>query len=171
MTTSETAAIEIASELPEHDAAVEALLDQAFAGAWRGKTCHALRAGRAPVRGASLVARTRRKLVGTVRFWQVRFGRGQDGLMLGPLAVDANARTGGIGARLVEEGLAFARRLGHRRVFLVGDAPYYARFGFSDGHTRKLALPGPVDAKRLLGLELVPGAFAGTAGLVQANAA
>ncbi len=163
--------IEIAAELPEHDPAVEGLLDQAFAGAWRGKTCHALRAGRAPVRGLSLVARTRRKLVGTVRFWHVRFGRSQDGLMLGPLAVDADARTGGIGARLVEEGLAFARRLGHRRVFLVGDAPYYGRFGFTADHTRTLALPGPVDAKRFLGLELVPGAFANTAGLVHAQAA
>ena len=163
--------IEISSELPEHDPAVEGLLDQAFAGAWRGKTCHALRAGRTPVRGLSLVARTRAKLVGTVRFWHVRFGRSHDGLMLGPLAVDANARAGGLGARLVEEGLAMVRKLGHRRVFLVGDATYYGRFGFTAVHTRKLALPGPVDAKRFLGLELVPGAFAGTAGLVQANAA
>jgi predicted N-acetyltransferase YhbS len=163
--------IQIAAELPEHDPAVEGVLDQAFAGAWRAKTCHALRAGRTPVRGLSLVARTRAKLVGTVRFWHVRFGRSQDGLMLGPLAVDANARAGGLGARLVEEGLAMARKLGHRRVFLVGDAPYYARFGFTAAHTRKLELPGPVDAKRFLGLELVPGAFAETAGLVQANAA
>jgi predicted N-acetyltransferase YhbS len=154
--------IEIAAELPEHDPAVEGLLDQAFAGAWRGKTCHRLRVGRSPVRGLSLVARTRAKLVGTVRFWHVRFGRSQDGLMLGPLAVDAQARASGLGARLVEEGLAMARKLGHRRVFLVGDAPYYAR---------KLALPGPVETKRFLGLELVPGAFAATAGLVQSQAA
>jgi predicted N-acetyltransferase YhbS len=123
------------------------------------------------VRGLSLVARTRRQLVGTVRFWHVRFGRSQDGLMLGPLAVDANARAVGLGARLVEEGLAMARKLGHRRVFLVGDAPYYSRFGFAAAHTSKLALPGPVETKRFLGLELVPGAFADAAGLVHAQAA
>jgi len=163
--------IEIAAELPEHDPAVEGLLDQAFAGAWRGKTCHRLRVGRSPVRGLSLVARTRAKLVGTVRFWHVRFGRSQDGLMLGPLAVDAQARASGLGARLVEEGLAMARKLGHRRVFLVGDAPYYARFGFTAEHTHKLALPGSVETTRFLGLELVPGAFAATAGLVQSQAA
>jgi predicted N-acetyltransferase YhbS len=163
--------IEIGAELPEHDPAVERLLDDSFAGAWRHKTCHALRAGRAPVRGASLVARTRRRIVGTVRFWTVSFGRGQDGLMLGPLAVDAKARTGGLGARLVEEGLAFARRMGHRRVFLVGDAPYYSRFGFSAAPMGGLSLPGPVDAARLLGLELTPGAFDGVRGRIQPLAA
>ncbi|MFN8701407.1 MAG: hypothetical protein ACK5X0_04725, partial [Rhodospirillales bacterium] len=72
--------IEIAAELPEHDPAVEGLLDQAFAGAWRGKTCHALRAGRAPVRGVRRGWRTRRKLGGTGRFWRVRVGGGQGGV-------------------------------------------------------------------------------------------
>jgi predicted N-acetyltransferase YhbS len=163
--------IRIETELPEHDPAVEALLDRAFGGAWRHKTCHRLRAGRAPARGPSLVARTRRRLVGTVRFWDMTFGRGQDGLMLGPLAVDADMRASGIGARLVEAGLAFARRVGHRRVFLVGDAAFYGRFGFDAAHTRRLTLPGPVDAERFLGLELAPGAFARSAGPVQALAA
>lgn len=163
--------IEIAAELPEHDPAVEQLLDRAFGEAWRHKTCQRLREGRSPLRGASLVARTRRRVLGTVRFWPVRFGRSQDGLMLGPLAVEGDARSGGLGARLVEEGLAFARRLGHKRVFLVGDAAYYARFGFSAAHTKKLGLPGPVEAKRFLGLELVPGAFSGVAGRVHATAA
>lgn len=163
--------MEIGVELPEHDPAVERLLDDSFDGAWRHKTCHALRAGRSPLRGASLIARTRRRIVGTVRFWQVSFGRGKDGLMLGPLAVDAEARSGGLGARLVEEGLAFARKLGHRRVFLVGDASYYGRFGFEARHTSRLALPGPVDRGRFLGLELVPGAYDGVDGPVQALAA
>jgi len=163
--------MEIGLELPEHDPAVEALLDDSFDGAWRHKTCHALRAGRSPLRGASLVARTRRRIVGTVRFWPVSFGRGKDGLMLGPLAVDTEARFGGLGARLVAEGLAFARKLGHRRVFLVGDAPYYGRFGFEARHTGRLTLPGPVDRKRFLGLELVAGAFDGVDGPVQALAA
>jgi len=163
--------IEISSELPEHDPAVENLLDRAFGESWRHKTCHRLRQGRAPLRGASLVARTRRRVLGTVRFWPVLFGRSQDGLMLGPLAVEGDARSGGLGARLVEEGLAFARRLGHKRVFLVGDAAYYARFGFAAAHAKKLELPGPVDATRFLGLELVPGAFADTSGRIQALAA
>jgi predicted N-acetyltransferase YhbS len=163
--------IEVGMELPEHDPAVEGLLDDSFDGAWRHKTCHALRTGRPPLRGASLVARTRRRIVGTVRFWPVSFGRDKDGLMLGPLAVDADARSGGLGARLVAEGLAFARKLGHRRVFLVGDASYYGRFGFEARHTGRLTLPGPVDRRRFLGLELVPGAFDDVDGPVQALAA
>ena len=34
------------------------------------------------------------------------------------------------GALLINESLAEARRLGWERVMLVGDAPYYSRFGF-----------------------------------------
>ena len=82
-----------------------------------------------------------------------------------------DARAGGLGARLVAEGLAFARKLGHSRVFLVGDAPYYGRFGFEARHTGRLTLPGPVDRKRFLGLELAPGAFDGVDGPIQALAA
>ena len=64
-----------------------------------------------------------------------------------------------------------ARVLGHDSILLVGDAPYYARFGFEVSHTRSLHLPGPVDRKRFLGLELTPGALDGAEGLVGAAGA
>ena len=54
-------------------------------------------------------------------------------------------------------------------VLLVGDAPYYARFGFAGALTTGLVLPGPVDRARFLGLELTPGALAGSKGLVTAT--
>ena len=38
-----------------------------------------------------------------------------------------------------------AARLGHRAVLLVGDAPYYDRFGFSAEKTGRLWLPGRPD--------------------------
>jgi len=52
----------------------------------------------------------------------------------------------------------------------VGDMPYYGRFGFVPVPRGHIVLPGPVDPARLLALELVPGALAGGAGLVQAKA-
>jgi predicted N-acetyltransferase YhbS len=58
---------------------------------------------------------------------------------------------------------------GHRAVLLVGDAPYYARFGFERRLTLGLDMPGPVEADRFLGLELEPGALAGARGRVVAT--
>ena len=63
-------------------------------------------------------------------------------LMLGPLAVDAEWRRFGVGARLMEEAITRASALGHRAIILVGDAPYYARFGFSRAHALGLEIAG-----------------------------
>ena len=59
-----------------------------------------------------------------------------------------------------------ARAGGHALVLLVGDAPYYARFGFDRVPAGVLALPGPVDPARVLWCELLDGAFARTSGIV-----
>lgn len=144
----------------------EALLDAAFGRAARlAKTCERLRDGRRPAEGLSLVATSGNVLVGTLRFWHVEAGD-RAALMLGPLAVSTAHRSAGIGRALIEHGLRRARKLGHEAVILVGDAPYYGRFGFSRAVTRGLILPGPVDEARFLGLELVPGALAGARGRV-----
>jgi len=156
----------IAHELPEDAAAVEGLLDEAFGPARRHKTCERLRDKRTPLRGLSLIAAAGGRLIGTVRLWPVLIGRTR-ALLLGPLAVDRRARRDGIGAGLMRESLARARKDGHDAVILVGDEPYYRQFGFLPDLTRRMLLPGPVDRKRFLGLELAPGALAGAGGLVQ----
>jgi hypothetical protein len=69
----------------------------------------------------------------------------------------------------MREGIARAADRGHEAIVLVGDAPYYARFGFAASLTERLALPGPVNRTRFLGLELVPGALANAEGLVVAT--
>jgi predicted N-acetyltransferase YhbS len=69
---------------------------------------------------------------------------------------------------LMTETLAKAKAQGHKLVLLVGDAPYYARVGFVQVPEGQLLLPGPTDPKRLLYLELVPGALADARGLVMA---
>ena len=168
--------IMIDAERPDDADAREALLDRAFGPARFRKTCQKLRAGRLPAQGLSLVARIVRRdrgegeLVGTVRLWHVMAG-GTPALMLGPLAVDDGLRTHGIGARLMEEAITRARAFGYEAILLVGDAPYYARFGFARRHTLALRMPGPVEAERFLGLELKPNALMAAKGLVRGTGA
>src|SRR5207245_11261620 len=105
------------------------------------------------------------RLVGTVRLWDVSAG-GRPALMLGPLAVDEASRKLGVGATLMDTALATAKARGHGAVILLGDAPYYARFGFSAEKTGELLLPGPFERERLLGLELREGALDEAWGMV-----
>jgi predicted N-acetyltransferase YhbS len=70
----------------------------------------------------------------------------------------------GCGIQMMERGLVDARKLGHRLVILVGDAPYYTRVGFGPVPQGRLTMPGPVDPSRLLYRELDIGAFTGIKG-------
>jgi predicted N-acetyltransferase YhbS len=160
--------IRIDDELPHEAAAREAMLDRAFGPARFVKTCERLREGRLPAQGLSFIARAGDMPVGTLRFWHVEAG-GVDALMLGPLAVDERLRAMGIGRTLMQVGLARAAELGHRAIILVGDEPYYARFGFSRQLCARLVLPGPVDQHRFLGCELLAGSLKGAEGLVRAS--
>lgn len=157
---------------PTDDAAVEQLLERAFGPGRHMKTAQRLRDGRRPADGLALVMRDDaapwgERIAGTLTFWNVSAGPGVPALMLGPLAVDPDYQSQGIGKVLVRRGLDQARRLGHAAVILVGDAPYYGRFGFTRDLTRDLMMPGPVDEARFLGLELQAGGLARAAGLVR----
>ena len=143
----------------------EALLDACFGDNRHQRTCQRLRDGRAPAEGLALSAVRQGRLVGTLRLWHVSAG-GVPALMLGPLAVDDTCRKLGVGAALMDHARAAARARGHRAVILLGDAPYYARFGFSAQKTGELSLPGPFERDRLLGLELSEGALGGAWGMI-----
>jgi predicted N-acetyltransferase YhbS len=162
--------IRIGDETPFDVAAREALLDAAFGRGRDAKTSARLRDGRLPADGLALVAKDRGALIGTLRCWHVRAG-GCDALLLGPLAVAESHRSLGIGARLMREALWRAAMFGHKAVLLVGDAPYYARFGFDAALTGRLDLPGPVDRARFLAFEIEDGALDGASGLVVATGA
>jgi predicted N-acetyltransferase YhbS len=148
----------------------EALLDEAFGPARFAKTSQRLRDGRLPAAGLALAADDADGLAGTLRCWNIDAG-GVGALLLGPLAVARSHRALGIGARLMNEALSRAATAGHRAVLLVGDAPYYERFGFKASFTQALDLPGPVDRARFLGLEIEAGALRGACGLVRATGA
>jgi len=168
--TSDAAPFAIHAEKASDAAAREALLDACFGDNRHMRTCQRLRDGRAPAEGLSLSAVAQGRLVGTVRLWHVSAG-GIPALMLGPLAVEASSRQLGVGAALMDHALAAAKARGHRAVILLGDAPYYIRFGFSAARSGQLALPGAFERDRLLGLELLEGALDGARGMIAASGA
>ena len=162
---SDAAPFAIRAERASDVAAREALLDACFGANRHTRTCQRLRDGRAPAEGLALSAVRQGRLVGTVRLWHVSAG-GIPALMLGPLAVEDSSRKLGVGAALMDHALAAATTRGHRAVILLGDAPYYARFGFSAAKTGELSLSGPFERDRLLGLELREGALDGAWGMI-----
>ncbi len=156
---------ELARDIPARDA----LLDRAFGEGRTRKSAERLREGRLPAEGLSFVAEQDGRLVGTVRLWHVCAGPDVPALLLGPLAVDTTRRGSGIGAALMHRANEAARALGHAAVLLVGDAPYYGRFGYSAEKTGGLWMPGPYERNRLLARELVPGALDNARGLIAAT--
>ena len=160
--------IALRQERPNDVEAREALLDEAFGNTRARKTSQRLRDGRLPAEGLSLIAADGRRVIGTARLWNVTCGGARPALLLGPVAVESSRRNRGIGAALVRRALREARRLGYGAIVLVGDAPYYSRFGFAAEKAAGLKLPGPFERHRLLALELIPGALDGADGLVRA---
>jgi hypothetical protein len=168
--TSSAAPYALRAERASDVVAREALLDACFGADRLKRTCQRLREARAPAEGLALSAVREGRLVGTVRLWHVSAG-GMPALLLGPLAVDDTCRKLGVGAALTIRALAMAKARGHRAVLLLGDAPYYGRFGFSGAKTGDLSLPGEFERDRLLGLELSAGALDGAWGMVVATGA
>jgi predicted N-acetyltransferase YhbS len=109
------------------------------------------------------------RIIAAVRFTKVGIGGIGGALLLGPLAVDPDFAGQGYGRALIAEALDAAKAAGVRLVVLVGDEPYYGRFGFKPVPPGQITLPGPVDPRRLLAAELAEGALAGSRGIVAAN--
>lgn len=162
-------ALVISAEQASDVAAREALLDRAMGPTRKRKASEKLRRGRRPAEGLAFAAKDADgRLLGTVRLWDVTAGAGgPPALLLGPLAVDPALKGGGVGSALMRRAVAEAGRRGHGAILLVGDAGYYARFGFTAAPTAALAMPGPFERARFLALELVPGALDGAAGVLQ----
>jgi len=158
--------MKIVSEVESHSVAVEKLVAEAFGPERFAKTVYRLRDGVEAEASLSLVAVDKGEVVGTLRFWPIEIEGGVPALLLGPLVTAPQRQGEGVGSRLMKAGLARAAEQGHRIVVLVGDEPYYRRFGFSHALARRLSLPGWVDPARFLARELVSGALAGIAGMI-----
>lgn len=155
-------------ERPEDGPEVEWLLDLAFAPGRGALSSYQLRQDVAPIADLCTVARDEYDvLAGAIRYWPVEIGdAGDPALLLGPIAVHPTRQGEGLGALLIGDTLNMARDLGWTRVLLIGDAPYYARFGFSRANTGRLTFPEPYNPERLLGLALAPHAFDKCLGMV-----
>jgi predicted N-acetyltransferase YhbS len=139
---------------------VEALFDLCFAPGREALSSYRLRDGLPPVRDLCLVARDELGIIGgAIRFWPVRVGR-HEALLLGPVAVHPTRQGEGLGGALIREGLRRAGAARWPRVLLVGDEPYYGRFGFS--RLEGVEMPPPTNPARVLG----HGDWAGVTGRV-----
>ena len=159
----------ILRETPHDSAEVEFLFDLAFAPGRTALSSYRLRDDVDPIADLCLVARDDYDvLAGAIRYWPVRVGEaGTPALLLGPVAVHPTRQGEGLGALLIDESLWRAVQRGWTRVILVGDEPYYRRFGFGRAPARDLAYPPPTNPDRLLARALVPGAFADVSGMVR----
>jgi predicted N-acetyltransferase YhbS len=148
---------------------VEALYDLCFAPGRTALSSYRLRDGVPTIAALCLLLRDEAGvLAAAIRFWPAKVA-GQDIFLLGPIAVHPTRQSEGLGALLITESLERARGLGAARVLLVGDAPYYGRFGFEK--LEGVVMPPPTNPDRVLGIELQDNAWAGVKGeVVRANA-
>ena len=155
----------IAREKPEDAYEVELLFDLAFAPGRAALSSYRLRGAAPPVAELCLCVRDDFDvIVGAIRYWAIRIGTptgDAPALLLGPVAVHPTRQGEGLASELIWESLDIARSLGWKRVLLVGDAPYYGRFGFNRA---EIELPPPTNPERVLAKALVEGGLDGIAG-------
>jgi predicted N-acetyltransferase YhbS len=141
---------------------VEALFDLCFAPGREALSSYRLRDGVSPVPELCLTARDDDGVLGgAIRFWPVRID-GNAALLLGPVAVHPTRQGEGLGRFLIEG--ALDRAEGWDRVMLVGDAPYYGKFGFEP--LPNVIMPPPTNPNRVLGRALSPNAWDDVSGPV-----
>jgi len=139
-------------------AAVEALLDAAFGPDRHGRTAYRVRAGLTTIDGMSFAKVEDGRLIGAIQCWPVQLDQDDGGVlplvMVGPVAVAPDRQGTGIGHALMARAIAAGDDAAP--LMLVGDAPYYQRFGFTAERTGGWRMPGPFDPARLLARGGVP---------------
>jgi len=146
----------VADDLPQ----IAALQRLAFGPGRFARTAYRVREGTPDISPFCLAVLHGKRLIAALRMTPVTIGGAGGVLLLGPLAVLPEFAGQGFGRRLVAEALEHARANGIALVVLVGDEPYYGRFGFKPVPAGSIVFPGPVDERRILAAELVEGALA-----------
>lgn len=141
--------VRIVRERSGDAAAVDALVLAAFGPGRFAKTAERLR--EAAALAAGFCAFEGERLIGSVRLWSITVGEARS-VFLGPIAVDASSRRGGLGAELVQACMEEAKAMKLDGVLLVGDPPYFSRFGFVAAPQAVFA--GPVDQRRVMWLPI-----------------
>jgi len=144
---------------------VEALYDTCFAPGRTALSSYRLRDGVDPLDRLCIVARDGDgQIAGAIRNWPVRVA-GKEVVLLGPVAVHPVHQGEGIAALLIWRCLEVAAKDGCPRIMLVGDAPYYSRFGFLP--LTDVIMPPPTNPDRVLGIALRKGGWDGVTGRVE----
>ena len=156
---------DIKTARPKDTKSVESLLDKAFGPNRHNKGSYHFRIGVEDIPTLRFVALNENQLCGTIRFWPVRIGSTTEALLLGPLGVDPEHQSIGIGAELMTHGMNMARDQGYGIVLLVGELDYYGRFGFGPASPHGITMPGEQD-HRVLVRELHNDALDGVSGPV-----
>lgn len=163
-----TKAVNTRAASPDDLSAISRLHARVFGPGRFARSAYRVREGTSPVTRFCRVAERAGRLVAALRMTEISIG-GKDGAMLlGPLAVDPDYRGQGYGKQLVAETLAACKAHGAKLVVLVGDMPYYGRFGFNPAPPGQIAFPAPVNPARILVCELEQGATASYRGVVAA---
>ncbi len=141
--------MQLSEETAEDWWEVEALLDLCFAPGREALSSYRLREGVDRVARLCLTAREDGILAGAIRVWPVRVS-GRNAALIGPVAVHPTRQGEGLGGLMIRDVAARAGEIGWSRMLLVGDAPYYQRFGFRrlDG----VLMPPPTNPERVLGI-------------------
>jgi predicted N-acetyltransferase YhbS len=158
----------LTAEKPEHGDAIERVLDRAFGPGRFAKTSERVRERGAVLEHAlSRVALDEAgDVIGVCRIWRVEAGVPL--YFLGPLAVDPGAQSAGLGLKMVQDCVAACRAIGASGIVLVGAERFFRPAGFMLAPADRISLPGPVDPRRLLWLEIRPGGFDKASGELKA---
>lgn len=146
--------------------AVSQLHAKVFGPGRFARTAYRVREGTPDTSPFCRVAMLGERLIASVGCTPITIGGVAGAVLLGPVAVDPDFASQGFGRLLIAEALEAAKAAGVQLVVLVGDEPYYGRFGFHPVPPGQITLPGPVDPRRLLAAELAPGALASSHGMI-----
>lgn len=158
----------IRKALPQDIAEISRLHAHVFGPGRFARSAYRVREGKGHLSRYCLVAHLAGQLVASLRMTEITIGGRAGAALLGPVAVDPGHRGLGLGTKLMKEALAAARAGGTSLVVLVGDVPYYGRFGFTAVPPGQIAFPGPVNPARILACELEDGATAKYNGIITA---
>ena len=158
--------LSIKPETADDALAIERLHERTFGPGRYARSAYRLREGRGHSLALSFTARVNTLLVGSVRLTPITIGETK-ALLLGPLTVEPAFRERGVGGGLIDRAIKEAAANRHRLIVLVGDEPYYGKYGFKKVPKGRVKMPGPVDPERLLVAELAGGAFTDVSGDVR----
>ena len=134
---------------------IEQLLDQAFGPERHARTAYRIRAGMDHLPALSFAALDDEEyLVGTIQLWPIALtdpeGRAHPMIMVGPVAVVPGRQGEGYGKALMAAALGSLDDTAPLPQVMIGDEPYYGRWGFAAAPTQGWHCPGPYDPSRLL---------------------